>query len=357
MRIAITHPYSWPEVRRGAERIIVETGRALADRGHEVVVLTSGASASRVTDRGMTTVRYRRVFGPPARHERWFGLRILPALARGRFDAVHSMMPNDALAAVRAKRLGAKHRAVYEELGIPYPEPWANMPDGAIRRRLVHAVDDYGCMSRFALDVLQERWGRTGVLITGGVRTDRFRIADQREARPTILFSGTLEDERKGVALLLEAGALLLDERPDLQIWLSGQGDAARYIAAAPAAVRDHVVALPMGEPQEQADRYGQAWVTSLPSVNDSFGMVLIESLACGTPIVVADHSAPPELVRPGTGTICQPGDVESLAVALRDGLALVDDPETAARCRAVAEEHDWDRLVVDFERIYRGEA
>lgn len=356
MRLAITHPYCWPEVRRGAERIIVETARAMAGRGHEVTVLTSGWAAGRTRDDGFTTVRYRRRFHHPARHERWFGWRILPALTRGRFDAVHSMMPNDALAAIRAKRLGAEHRTVYEELGIPYPEPWDNLPDGHIRRRLVRDVDEYGCMSRFALDVLAERWGRKGVLIPGGVRTDQFTAAPEREPQPTVLFSGTLDDERKGVALLLEAAALVLEHVPDLQLWLSGQGDAHRYIDAAPIEVRAHVEALDLGAPQEQAARYGRAWATALPSINDSFGMVLVESLACGTPIVVADHSAPPEMVRPGAGTICEPGDATSLAEALRKALALAADPATVDRCRAVAAEYDWDRsLAPAFERIYAG--
>src|SRR5436190_1277583 len=50
MKVAITHPYSWPEVRRGAERITVETGRALAAAGHDVTVFTAGAAHGR--DRG-----------------------------------------------------------------------------------------------------------------------------------------------------------------------------------------------------------------------------------------------------------------------------------------------------------------
>src|SRR5207244_5414092 len=90
MKVAITHPYSWPEVRRGAERIMVETGRALAARGHEVTVFTAGGAPGRDRHGGITTVRYRRVFVTPQRHERWFGWRVFPDLVRGRFDAVHS---------------------------------------------------------------------------------------------------------------------------------------------------------------------------------------------------------------------------------------------------------------------------
>src|SRR6266508_4243113 len=105
MKVAITHPYSWPEVRRGAERITVETGHALAGRGHDVTVLTAGRSAGKERRDGVTTVRYRRVFDNPRRHEQWFGWRVFPDLVRGRFDAVHSLMPYDAIAAIRARRM------------------------------------------------------------------------------------------------------------------------------------------------------------------------------------------------------------------------------------------------------------
>ena len=49
-----------------------------------------------------------------------------------------------------------------------------------------------------------------------------------------------------------------------------------------------------------QHERYGRAWVTCLPSTHDSFGMALLESLACGTPLVATTDSAPQELVARG---------------------------------------------------------
>lgn len=355
MRLAITHPYSWPEVRRGAERIIVETARAMAGRGHDVTILTAGSTSGRTTTDGVTTVRYRRLFADARRHERWFAWRIVPALVRGRFDAVHSMMLHDALASVRARPWGG-HRVVYEELGIPDAAWWATVPDSSVRKRLVRDVDEYGCMSRFALDVLEAQWQRKGVLIPGGVRLDEFGPAAAREPSPTVLFSGTLDDVRKGVSLLLEAAALALPDVPDLRVWLSGQGDGHRYVRGAPPEVRDHVEVLPLGTPEEQVERYGRAWATTLPSVWDSFGMVLVESLACGTPIVVANHSAPPELVRPGVGAICEPGDAVSLKGALLSALSLAKDPATVERCRSVSAEYDWDTsLAPAFERIYLG--
>ena len=81
---------------------------------------------------------------------------------------------------------------------------------------------------------------------------------------------------------------------PDVQLWLSGPGDADRAPRGAPqprrASARE---ALGLGEADRQHERYGRAWVTCLPSRYDSFGMVLVESLACGTPLVTTTQGAP----------------------------------------------------------------
>jgi glycosyltransferase involved in cell wall biosynthesis len=342
-------------VRRGAERIVVETARALAARGHEVTVLTSGQSRERTHDATtrVTTVRLRRRFSEAERHERWFGRAVVLHLVRERFDVVHSLMPFDAVAAIRAGRL-RRHRTVYEELGLPSTSWWRGRHDEHARLRVARGVDVYGCMSQYALDMLRQECDRDGVLIPGGVRLEEFQPGAEREQHPTVLFSAVLDEPRKGLALLLDALALLAVEEPDVRLWLSGPGDPSSLLAAAPVAARERTTVLPLGSPGEQADRYASAWATALPSTSESFGMVLIESLACGTPIVVADHAAPPELVTPETGAICQAGDAQSLAFALGHAFALARDGETVARCRATAKAFDWDEaLAPRLEKIY----
>jgi len=355
VRVAITHPYSWPEVRRGAERITVETARALTRRGHDVTLLSSGATGGRRHEDGFTTVRFKRVFNNPLRHERWFGWRILPALARGRFDVVHSLMPYDALAAIRARRLTG-NRTVYAEMGNAYKWWWAGLPDRRARARVVRDADVYACMSQFSRGVLESEWGRTGAIVPGGVRLDQFAPASEREAEPTILFSGAVTERRKHLDTLLEAVAILAKREPQVKLWISGPGDAGELLAEAPAGATERVKVLDLGRAEDQGRRYGRAWVTALPSEADSFGMVLVESLASGTPIVVADDGAPPELVQPGIGVVSRRRDAESLADALAGALDLARDSETTARCRARAADFDWDSGIAPIlEQLYEG--
>ena len=164
-----------------------------------------------------------------------------------------------------------------------------------------------------------------------------------------------MSEPRKGVAILLDALAILLRTTPDMRLWLSGPGDAAALLDHAPASVREHVDVLPLGDPMLQAERYGRAWVMTLPSRGDSFGMVVVEALACGTPVAVSGDAALPELVTAGeTGAVCDAGSAESVAEAISTCLELASKPGTAAACRASAEPFDWKTGIAPaFEKLY----
>jgi phosphatidylinositol alpha-mannosyltransferase len=214
-------------------------------------------------------------------------------------------------------------------------------------------------MSRAAADALASDYGHeAGVtVVPGGVDLAAFAPAARRAQRPTLLYSGALQEPRKGVAVLLAALPAIAAQEPDVQLWLSGPGDPATLLAGAPAAARERVRSLGVGEAGAQGERYGRAWVTCLPSRYDSFGLTLLESLACGTPIVASTHAAPQELVDEGiTGELCAAEDPASLARACLRALALARRPEIAATCRAAAEPFDWERGIAPrYERLYAG--
>jgi glycosyltransferase involved in cell wall biosynthesis len=352
MRIAITHPYSWPDVRRGAERMIVESSEALAARGHDVTVLTSGGASSRVRAKGVRTVRYRRLFPDAHRHERWFGWRIHPALLAGRYDVVHSLMPWDAVAAIRTARV-AGHRTVYEELGNPVREKVQQRRDRAARERVIAEVDVFACMSEFSRRHLEDGWGRAGTIIPGGVDTSQFAPLPRHE-RPTILFSGAVDRPEKCVRELLAAVAVLAERRPDVQLHLSGPGDTGPLLAAAPEAARQRTTVLPLGEPGDLARQYARSWTTCLPTLWDSFGLVVIESMASGTPVVGGPAGAPREVIDPSVGAVAASLEPADLAAALDHALDLAERPATAAACQAVAARYDWDAAIAPLlEHLY----
>lgn len=358
MRIAITHAFSWPEVRRGAERFIQELGAALMSRGHDAVVLSAAWDPVDSTLDGLTTVRLRRFLTDPLAHEADFGIRVTPRLLAGRFDAVHSLGRHDAVASIRAATVHQRRRTVFTDLGSPDRSYWRSVGRHQLLavRRVVRSVDVYGCMSKYSLAILERDWGRAdGVLTQGGVNMDTFAPAEHRAPQPTFLYSGALDVPRKGVADLLHAMAVVIEREPDAVLWLSGPGDPSEVLDGAPPAAKERTRLLDLGAPDEVPDRYAQAWVTVLPSMHDSFGMVCVESLACGTPVVVTDHGAPKEAVTPGlTGEICRPHAPADLAAAMLRALDLSRRAGTVQACREAAAPYDWRTgLAPRFERYY----
>ncbi len=340
----MTHAFCWPEVRRGGERLVAELSAAVAQLGHDVTVYSSAFHPGRSRRAGVNEVRFRRWRRETFAGETDFGVRVLPALAAGNFDVVHSYGRRDGVASIRAAKLHPRRLTVHTDIGIPSRSWWATLgKEARYAERVIRDVDVYGCMSRHALDVLAADYGRAGVLIPGGVDTNRFAPGPSRTPHPTILYSGTLDEPRKGVATLLEALPMVAAAEPEVRLLLSGPGDARPLLDAAPAAARERTDVLGTGTLDDQPVRYAQAWTCALPSLNDTFGLVLIESLACGTPVVAADNAALPELVAPGvTGALCRHGDAASVAAACLEAIDLARRPGTAAACRASAAPYDW---------------
>jgi phosphatidyl-myo-inositol alpha-mannosyltransferase len=136
---------------------------------------------------------------------------------------------------------------------------------------------------------------------------------------------------------------------------LTGSGDATPLLAAAPPAAQERTKVLPLGAPEDLPRRYGEAWTTVLPSTGEAFGLALLESLACGTPVVGNDNGALPELVSPTVGSLATPGDTDSLADACEQALELSRVNGIVDVCRDAARSYDWDTgIAPKLEAIYR---
>jgi phosphatidylinositol alpha-mannosyltransferase len=285
--------------------------------------------------------------------ERRFGVEVVPLLVAGRFDVVHALGARDAFGALSARRV-ARHRTVYTCLGVPAAD-YHGRPDADAHRRVAVEIDVYGCLSRYAKASLQHDFERCGVLTPGGVRLGRFSPASRSDA-PTLLYSGALDEPRKGVPVLLEALAIIAKSEPGVRLWLTGSGDPSGALASAPPAARERTEYLGVGSLEDLPYRYASAWATVLPSINEAFGLVLVESLAAGTPIVASNHGSLPELVEPGIGFLAQPDDPDALAQACCAALELAREPSIEERCREVARRHDWDAAVAPaIEALYLG--
>jgi glycosyltransferase involved in cell wall biosynthesis len=102
-------------------------------------------------------------------------------------------------------------------------------------------------------------------------------------------------------------------------------------------------------------DLYRSSTVTALPSSNEALGLVLLESLACGTPVVAGQHGGPVEIVSdPAVGRLVPLRNPPALARALCEAIDLARAPGTAARCAAHARRWDWAGAVgPEHEAVY----
>lgn len=364
MRIALLHPWAWPEVRRGGERYLNDLSLALAARGHQVEVLagTLGPASRReepIGD-GARTVRllHHRGVGILGRRGitpvESFGLRVVPSLLRGRFDVVHALTPT---AAIAARALG--HPTVYTLLGHPQlhhvrAHGGRRSTTAAIERATVVAA-----LSQASAAALRELFGRDAVVLSPGVPLQEFtpELA-ARTGPPRLLFSGDASDRRKGLDLLLRAFAELIRTHPDVRVQISSATDWRWALDAVDpdrvAVVQRSIDVLGAGLPEEIPGRYRAATLTVLPSSGEAFGMVLVESLASGTPVVCNDDGGMPEIVAGASvGSVVDARD----AVALRDALAevidLAADAATPPRCVEHARRWGWESIVSDHEAVY----
>ena len=355
MRVALLNPCFWPEVQRGAERVVRELATDLIAGGHEPRLITShpGPPSTTVED-GLPIVRNWR---PPDRLLLKRGaqeyLTHLPfsyaSLARGDDDVAHAFYPTDA---VVARRWGERHGrpSILWFGGIPQRDQLASRR-GRLRV-LLEAVE--GCdavvVSSNAAAAGIRRWfdveART---IYPGVRLEDFADRPPRDEPPTIACAADPDDARKRIGMLVEAFRQVRRSRRDTRLLLVRPRDPG---TAGELAAEEGIDLLDQA-PGAPAELFHRAWVSALAAYNEAFGLVLVESLACGTPVVgMADGGVPEIVDRPGIGTLFD-GSGEDLARALLETLELAEDPRTAERCRARAADFTTQRTATECVRLY----
>ena len=145
-------------------------------------------------------------------------------------------------------------------------------------------------------------------------------------------------DPLKGLDSLLDAFVRVRAARPDAQLVIVGSPvlDQDGYASALRARVAVTPGAHLLDGRDDVPDVMADLDVLAFPSIEpEAYGLVLVESLASGTPVVATDRGGPPEIVaraRPGASRLVEPGDVEGLAAAL---LALLAERTSAERRRA----------------------
>jgi D-inositol-3-phosphate glycosyltransferase len=316
------------------------------------------------------------------------GVRAFAAAQGVRYDLYHAHYWMSGWA---AQRLAAKRPApivqMFHTLGALKDMARA---DGLIREprprrdaeaELMQAVDAVVASTPTDRDQMVRLYGADPSkirVIPPGVDLALFRPIDPAEARVRlglpadhrmILFVGRF-DPVKGLDTLLEAMALIVQSDPH---WLDNaclcivggdRLDEPRRMdleLARIEAMRDslglHDVVTFLGAQTQDALPlyYSAAQVVVVPSRYESFGLVALEAMACGTPVIASNVGGLADLVRDGrTGFLVPDGDPHALAAKL---LPLLDDPELRARLGAhgvaTAEAYSWATVAEKIDDLY----
>jgi glycosyltransferase involved in cell wall biosynthesis len=165
----------------------------------------------------------------------------------------------------------------------------------------------------------------------------------------------------KGPGDLIRVMPSLVDEWPDIRLFIVGAEMAAGYRSELERLSRDLLVAenvIFTGRRPDVARLMAGADVFAMPSIGEPCALVYLEAMAMGLPIVALDSGGTPELVEhENTGLLSNPGDVERLAAHLR---SLLQSQELRAsmgsRGRERLEKHfASERMARDLEFVYEG--
>ena len=374
MRIAITHPTTLSRVRRGTERLVHETAIYMSQRGHDTTLISCKPGPREVIkEHGYTFDSHRRLWHPilgkfGIREEHSFVLTSLREMLRQRYDIIHAHSMGDAAAATIVRRLnGTPFIFLVNALPPVVPYYRTISTGGAVFRHAVNSADEIICISEYVRDYIEERFGRRGLLIPPPLDMNRFPLWEGPKQDPPIIFcAAALNDQRKGGRVLMRAFNIVKQHRPEVILENAGavspdvRGELIELIEPR---WREDVHFLTRSDWDEALPRhYGRATVSVIPSLWEAFGLVTVESMATGTPVVGTNDGALPEIINdPAIGCLFEPGEqssvepvnAEGLAEALCEGLVLGEDPQTRQRCRARAEEYSWDRIGPRIEQLY----
>ncbi len=309
MRVGLVCPYSFTRPG-GVQNHVLGLAGWLKKQGHQVSILAPGEPPSgmlasySLADTEFTTggkalpvkangsvARINFGAGPARRAKAW--------LDAGDFDAVHLHEPITPTLCILALWLTDRPVTATFHTNTPIIKPLKNLNQslpGAVRR-----VDSAIAVSSVAARVAEGHTGVSPVVIGNGLAIDdypleatggRWRGGDQ----PRITFLGRYEEPRKGFQVLSAALPLVRQHHPDVEVVVIGHGgrmsvEGVKFVGGVSDAKRNEWLGL--------SDVY-----VAPQTGRESFGIVLIEAMACGAPVVASDLPAFSEVLTDDQGTV-----------------------------------------------------
>jgi glycosyltransferase involved in cell wall biosynthesis len=382
VRILVASGEWFPDRKSGFARVVAETARRLAARGHDVSVLAprKGGTATETAE-GSLLIRHalRRNALPltftdvtqTRKHANAYGVTSFDVLlAHGSSIAVGLWA-----SALQAPLVLTFHASLLREVRFSRSRLPAGkerigayaleLPISLLERGAVKHANRILLLSEFSRSILLADYPAAAAKarrVSGGVDVRLFAPGEGvtatrhrlgvRSSVPLLLTARRLEP-RMGLERLLLAAQTLMQSR-DLDLVIVGKGsigDRLRRLSSN-LGLGDRVRFAGQVSEDELRDWYRAADLFVLPTVAyEGFGMATLEALASGTPVVGTPVGATPELLRPlDPRLVTRDSEPDALAATISGALEIAG-PEFRQRCRAYAcADFAWDKVIVDWE-------
>jgi len=366
VRVAHVTPV-FPPYRGGMGTVAYHQAEALALLGVDVTVFTPTAPVPRSVPSGARVVELAPAF-------RYGNAACLPQIVRQcrSFDIVHLHYPFFGTAEITAARrlVGGPPLVVQYQMdvvGDGWKAPIFHWHRRLIFPMILRAADqvlvtsvDYAESSRFLRGRMPSLDEKVTVL-PAGVDTDTFRPQDRATARrdlglpttPIVFFLSRLDRAHyfKGLHILVRS----LKRVPDVTLVVGGDGELRRrYEEHAAKHLGGRAVFVGDISEAELPSYYAAADVVVLPSVDrtEAFGLVLLEAMACGTPVVASKLRGVQTLVEDGeSGYLVPPGNEAELAEKIT--ATIRDRDRMSGHARRVAANFSWSDIAARLKAVY----
>ena len=359
MRVALACPYAW-DATGGVQVHVRQLADRLLDHGHQVMVLapasTPPAEAHVVAVGRPVRVPYNGSVAPISPTPSSAG-KVRRALLDFRPEIVHThepLVPGTGMFAARfpgAPVVATFHAYADRALLFSAIAPALR----GVWRRLALRI----AVSEAAAAFVSRRFRKDGLrVIPNGAEVEAFAGAEPAKLPRgrRILFVNRL-DRRKGFPDMLRAFALVAAGHPDVRLVVAGDGKERRALHELPSRLRDRVIMLGSVPHHLLPPFHAACEVFCAPATGrESFGIVLVEAMAAGLPVVASDIPGYREVVRHDVeGILIKPSDPRELAGAVT---RLLEEPDLARRMgeagRARAGRYSWDRVAREVEAAYQ---
>ena len=353
MRIVFLTELFYPHIG-GTEKRFFEIGRRLVSRGHDVRVLTVGYNRSLLreeTIEGMDVCRC--AYSDPYLNPRYY--RSLTGILKFSTSAISKLLRNEDYDVIYMNQWPVLPSFLSTLLPDSFVQEWCEVwpgKMGLIQRLQGKFTQNHVAVSKFTERRMVDQLKIEPVSITtipNGVDYDRYSSCPQDKKWGRIIYIGRLSPH-KNIEFAIDAYSLAKSELPDLEFHIVGDGSQYSLILELAGNVEDCHVHGSLTE-DEMLELLGSSWLLIQPSEREGSGLVALEAMAAGTPVLTVDRPCnalkdlSPELVA------VSPLEKWAFASAIRDVYMDEEDwNEISSKSRLFASFYDWDQITDTME-------